>query len=206
MKPSFRWAFRVMPKGKQTGEKQMKKKTIRIVSILVGVLLIGIVSAGLIDFFGKITATIEVESYVFYTTPEEVLLFNEEPTTHDNYTIINGNAIVFWTEENFGGIDFYYMPKIDLYVRAKVNNATPSKPLELIFGYSDTSNVMHEICSLKVDISTEALDNYHASCDGSSIPEDVNEFYYKMQGEGYISIEYLINTENTKAEIIGAVE
>jgi len=180
----------------------MKKKTIAV-TVIISVFLIGIVSAGLLDYFGKITATVEIESPVFYTAPEEVLLFNEEPPTHDTYDIENGNAIVFWTEENFGGIDFYYIPKIDLYVKAKVNNATPSKPLELIFGYSDTSNTMHEICSLKIDISTETLDNYHASCDGLSIPEDVNEFYYKMQGEGYINIEYGISTKNTKAEIIG---
>jgi len=190
-----------MPRGKQTGE-NMKKKTIAV-SVIISVFLIGIVSAGLIDFFGKITATVEIEGPVFYTAPEEVLLFNEEPTAHDTYDIENGNAIVFWTEENFGGIDFYYIPKIDLYVRAKVNNATPSKPLELIFGYSDTSNTMHPICFSNVYISTEELDNYHASCDGLSIPEDVNEFYYKMQGGGDQSIEYSINTENTKVEIIG---
>ena len=175
----------------------------KIPTLIIGILLISIVSAGLLDYFGKITATVEVEGPVFYAAPEKTLLFNEEPTTHANYKITNGNAIVFWTEENFGGIDFYYIPKVDLYVRAKVNNATPEKPLELIFGYSDTSNVMHEICSLKVDISTEALDNYPASCDGSSIPEDVNEFYYKMQGEGDPDIEYGIRTEHTRAEIIG---
>ena len=180
----------------------MKKKTIAV-TVIISVFLIGIASAGLIDYFGKITATVEVEGPVFYTAPDELLLMNEEPTTHDTYTITDGNAIVFWTEEELDGIDFNYIPKVNLYIRAKVNNETPSKPLELIFGYSDTSNTMHEICSLKVHISTETLDNYHASCDGSSIPEDVNEFYYKMQGEGDQTIEYGIRTEDTKAEIIG---
>jgi len=183
----------------------MKKKII-VIGIIISVLLIGIVSASLLDFFGKITGSVEVKGPVFYAAPGKVLLVNEEPSTYATYEARDGNAIVFWTEENLGGIDFNYIPKVDLYIRAKVNNATPSKPLELIFGYSDTSGIMIDICSLNMDISTEELDDYYISCDGLSIPQDVDEFYYKMQGKGSQDIEYEISTENTKVEIIGVVE
>ncbi len=182
----------------------MKKKII-VGSIIVSIFLIGIVAASFLTYFGRITGSATVEGPTFYIAPDNTLLINEEPITHDIYNIEDGNAIIFWTEENLDGIDFSYIPKVDLYVRAKVNNATPPKSLELIFGYSDTSNIMQEICFLQVDISTEEWDDYHISCDGSFIPEDVNEFYYKMQGKGGQGIEYSINTENTKVKIIGVV-
>jgi hypothetical protein len=167
-----------------------------------GIVLISLVSAGLVPYLSNmVAATIEVKGPVFYAAPDKTLLINEEPSTHDTYIITDGNAMVFWTKESLGGTDFNYIPKLDLYIRAKVNNATPSKPLELIFGYSDTSSVSHEICPIQIiDISTEEWNDYHISCDGSSMPKNVNEFYYKIQGKGDQTIEYSISTENTKVE------
>jgi len=168
---------------------------------IVFLLMINLASAGLLDYYGKISASADIEGPTFYASPEEKLLINKEPSTHATYEIIDGYAIVFWTEEELGGIDFNYILKADLYIRAKVNNTTPPKPLELIFGYSDTSNIMHEICSSTVYISTEELSNYNAYCDGSAILEDVNEFYYKVQGGADESILYSINTKDTRVEV-----
>jgi len=171
---------------------------------IVFLLMTSVASAGFLDYYGKITGTAEVSGPVFYAFPEKKLLINEEPSTYVPYKIIDGNAIVFWTEESLGGIDFNYIPKADLYIRVKVNDAAPPKPLEVIFGYSDTSKIMHDICSSTVDISTEELIDYHTSCDGLTILQDVNEFYYKIQGKGDSTIEYSISTENTRVEVSAA--
>lgn len=182
----------------------MKKKTIAI-SIIISILLIGIVSAGLIDYFGRITGSVEVKGPVFYATlplppPNDgLLLINEEPSTYDTYLITDGNAIVFWTKEDLEGIDFNYIPKLDLHVRAEVNN--PSKLFELTFGYSDTSGDMHDMCSLDINITTLSLSDYHTSCEVNETLTNVNEFFYKMQGKGDPDIEYSISTENTKVEM-----
>jgi len=50
----------------------MKKKT-AIVSVLLGVLLIGIVSAGLLDYFGKIEGSVEVSGPVFYLDNTDIM-------------------------------------------------------------------------------------------------------------------------------------
>lgn len=178
----------------------MKIKSSFIIGI-VFLLMISLASAGFLDYYGKIDGSADVKGPTFYASPEEKLLINEEPSTHATYEITDGYDIVFWTEENLGGIDFNYIPKADLYIRAKVNNATPPKPLELIFGYSDTSSIMHDICSSTVDISTEELSDYHTYCDGSTNLQDVNKFYYKIQGRGDLSIEYSISTEDTRVEV-----
>ena len=172
----------------------------KIASALVGILLIGIVTAGLVPYLSNmVTGSVEVKGLVFYAAPGKVLLINEEPSTHDTYIITDGNAIIFWTKEDLDGIDFNYVPKLDLHVRANVNN--PPKLFELIFGYSDTSGNMHDICSLDIDITTSSLDDYHTSCEGSETLTNVNEFFYKMQGKGDQTIEYEINTSNTKVEM-----
>ena len=172
----------------------------KIASALLGVLLIGIVTAGLVPYLSNIVSgSVEVKGPVFYAAPGKILLINEEPATSGTSKISDSEALVFWTEESLGGIDFNYIPKLDLYVRAKVNS--PQKSLELIFGYSDTSGNAHNICSLDIDITTSSLDDYHTSCKGSETLINVNEFFYKMQGRGDTTVEYGISTLNTKVEM-----
>jgi hypothetical protein len=186
----------------------MNKKT-AIVSVMLGVLLIGIVSAGLLEYFGRITATVEVEGPVFYAAPQEILLINEEPDTHSHtLKIIDGEKKIFWTFENLGGLNFNYIPKLTLFVRAKVNNILPSKPLTLSFGYSDSDNIRHEICNGIVYVDAELSSDfgeYSVSCEGNGTLSDVNEFYYDIIGEGDLTIEYKISTKNTKVEMDKAI-
>lgn len=83
----------------------MKTKT-AIASVLLGILLIGVVSAGLLDYFGKITATVEVEGPVFYLDGQiddgvyHKLLTNEIPNPTDEIEVSwsDGERIVFRTD------------------------------------------------------------------------------------------------------------
>ena len=161
----------------------MNKKTIAVTAII-SVFLIGIVSAGLIDFFGKITATIEIETPIFYTAPGDELLINEKPATSGTPTIDNTDSQIFETEE-LEEIIFYYDPEANFYVRAKVNAVNDtSQNLILIFGYEDANETKHEICSSNLLIETFDFKNYDSiSCTGASAPLDAKKFYYEIKGD-----------------------
>ena len=155
-------------------------KTKIIVGVLLGVLLIGILSAGLIDYFGRITGSAEVEGPVFYTAPGDKLLINEKPLTSGTPTIDNTDSQIFETEK-LEGIDFNYIPTANFYVRAKVNN--PPQNLTLIFGYEDTDNNYYQICSSNVTIQNSSLKNYSlVSCSGTLAPSDIKKIYYEVKG------------------------
>jgi hypothetical protein len=176
------------------------KKKISVIGIMF-LLMISIASASVLDYYGKIEGSANVKGPTFYASPDGTLLINKESSTFDTYNVTDGNAIVFWTTESLGGIDFNYIPKADLYVTVGVNNATPSKPLELIFGYSNTSGLMNPICSSIVNVNDTEVSNYHVICNGTSTLSGVNKFYYKMQGGADTSIEYSIDTNGTKIEV-----
>ncbi len=107
----------------------MKTKTITI-GILLGVLLIGVVSAGLLDYFGKITGSVEVEGPVFYLDGQiddgvyHKLLTNEIPNPEDEIEInwSDGHRIVFRTEPL--NVDGFYKAKFDIHIWIKTNNAS----------------------------------------------------------------------------------
>jgi len=165
--------------------------------------MVSLASAGFVDYYGKITGMAEVAGPVFYSAPGYELLINEEPSSHDHtIKITDGHKRVFWTSENLGGINFNYIPESNLQVRAKVNDTDPPKPLVLSFGYSDTDDIRHDICSAVVYVDAEdSFSEYNATCKGSSVPQGVNYFYYDISGEGYKNVEYGISTENTKVEV-----
>lgn len=166
-------------------------------------LMVSIVSASVLDYYGKVTSMAEVVGTVFYAAPDYNLLINEEPSSHThNIKITDGGKKIFWTSENLGGINFNYIPKLNLYVRANVNDIVPPKPLVLSFGYSDTNNIRHEICNavVYVDVSSD-FGKYNTICEGSSILQSVDYFYYDVIGGGYKDIEYGISTQNTKVEV-----
>lgn len=152
--------------------------------------MISIASAGFLTYYGKVEGIANVKGPTFYASPSKILSINEIPTSNATYIINDENALVFWTEENLGGIDFNYVPKADLYVRAKVNDTTYPRSLELIFGYSDTFGNTHKICSSIVNITSTDPINYHTSCTGSDTLSGVNKFYYKMQGKVDPTIEF----------------
>jgi len=97
----------------------MKKKTI-LVSIIIAGLLIGIVSAGLIDYFGRIEQTVEVSGLVFYLDGDmDKLLINGIPDTEEEITI-EVNIENSLNEDLIGELD---KPKFDIIFWAKADNS-----------------------------------------------------------------------------------
>ena len=78
----------------------------KIAGVLLGVLLVGIVSAGLLDYFGKIEGSVTVEGPVFYAmsgaepdgTPGYLSINNPEGS-ESSFTITGGSTRYFKTEE-----------------------------------------------------------------------------------------------------------
>lgn len=101
----------------------MNKKTIVIVSILVGILLIGIVSASLLTYFGRITGSVEVKAPVFYLDGQwggayYNLFVNEVPPETEVY-LENGNRVLFVTDSL--DVENFYQARFDIKIWAKTN-------------------------------------------------------------------------------------
>ena len=97
----------------------------KIASVLVGLLLIGIVSAGLLDYFGQITGTVEVDGPVFYLDGHSGgayynLLVNEIPSEEEVY-LYDGNRLLFITEPL--EVEDFYQANFDIHIWAKTNNS-----------------------------------------------------------------------------------
>ena len=156
----------------------MKKK---ITVSIIGILLVAIVSAGLLDYYGRIEQTLEVTGPVFYLGSGGELLINKLPTCATAGTFNNRDFRV-WETDDLGELDFDYIPKADFYVRAKVN--VTDRNLILNFSYEDTSSDKYEICSTSVSIITSDLDDYGPiSCVGTSAPQNVKKFRYEIIGD-----------------------
>ena len=102
----------------------MNKKT-AIASALVGILLIGIVTAGLIDYFGRITGSVEVKAPVFYLDGHwggayYDLFVNEIPGDELEIYLSDGNRLLFVTEPL--GIEYFYETNFNIKVWIKTNN------------------------------------------------------------------------------------
>ena len=147
----------------------------RMIIIGIIILVIGIVSAGVIEYYGRVEQTISVNGLVFYIVPLDSLSMNEKPISSGTPTISNTNSRI-WINDSLD-IDFNNIPKVYFYVRAKVN-VTPQN-LTLIFGYNE-----YEICSTNITINTTYLYNYGPfSCSGSSVITSINKIYYGMKGD-----------------------
>ena len=126
MKPSFRGGGIFISMNKHRG-KSMKKKTKTItVGIIISVFLIGIVSAGLIDYFGRITGEVTVEEPVFYLNGHWAeayydLFVNEIPSSEEEVHFSDGNRILFISEPL--EVDNFYQARFDIIMWAKTNNS-----------------------------------------------------------------------------------
>ena len=196
----------------------MNKKT-AIVSVLLGVLLIGIVSAGLLDYFGKIEGSVVVEGPVFYANSQEIDLFGTEvkelsintfTASTSAYTLTGGESKIFWTEEFDESLDFY-KPELKLYARARIVEGEIPKGLDLIFGYYQGDNT-YEICRGEILVGSTELEPYNTLCDiyqEQNLPiNNADGFYYEIKGKATPNVDTKISLTNqeTKAQVLGAVE
>lgn len=136
--------------------KHMKKKTI-IVSVLFGILIIGIVSAGLLDYFGKVTGSVEVEGPVFYLNGPHSdggiyhkLYVNEIPPEEEIY-FWDGNRLMFKTEDL--DVEEFYPARFEGSVWMRTNNSGNAIQIRII--KLDVNNYEKTICEVEDPIILE---------------------------------------------------
>ena len=183
----------------------MNKKTIGV-SIIISVLLIAIVSAGLIDYFGKIEGSVVVEGPVFYLddNPKELVL-NEAPSISEIVYNITNEEVFFIYQDS---IDELYLAEFSIFIPQKADNSGNKLNFSIIKYNSENYEL---ICSgLTKDSTTGSFKVRSIVCqsDGeisfnaeeklglmiSDIPENINSSYiristYQDDGTKYPRIE-----------------
>lgn len=178
----------------------MNKKT-AIVSILLGVLLIGIVSAGLLEYFGRITGSVEVTGPVFYLDGEHPdggvyhkLLIDELPNEEDIY-FWDGHRLVFKTEDL--GVEEFYPIKFEAKIWMKTNNS--GNTIQARFIHLDETNHQETICNVIEPIEITSTDNFYKKEFSCSFLEEIdlseyNRIGLEIWGNGNETQEYWIST------------
>ena len=83
---------------------------------IVFLLVISIAYAGVLEYYGKIIGTANVQGPIFYadlgnnSATVGKLLLNTKPTSTYTTNFVDASSIIFWSE-NLGGINFNYIPK-----------------------------------------------------------------------------------------------
>jgi len=111
--------------------KKMNKKTKILVSILVGVFLIGIVSASLVPYFARVTASIDAKGPVFYLSCEDSdlsskpykLLINNDSTGECTRSFTNGYTNQWFVTEPLG-VESFYPANYNVSLKIKNTNDT----------------------------------------------------------------------------------
>lgn len=199
-----------MPKGKQTGE-NMKKKTIVMVSILLGILLIGIVSAGLIDYFGRITGEVTVEGPVFYASNEHPLGgttywglgINDYIERTDPVSFIGAATTLFVSEQL--GINSFYAANYEMSIETESDNENGQIDAELwIIEGDDPNNKKELICLGSTSEPVYQRKIYAISCpSGKKLLLDETDRLAWIITDGVNDIHYEVYIHgNTKIEVI----
>ena len=146
----------------------MKKKTL-ITSIIISVFLIGIVSASFINYFGKITGSVEVSGPVFYLDGQistgiyHKLLINELPSETLDVNWSDGQRVVFETVPL--NVDHFYKSKFNFIFYAKANASERQIQMNIIKINPDNSQGGQICYSGLVNItSTSNFRDYTLSC------------------------------------------
>lgn len=152
--------------------------------LLIGILIFiaGIVVSGLLSGYGRIEQNVDViGGFTLYLKDSTTLSINEKPSLGGAPYTISRESSKIWKTPELGGVDFKYVPKVEMYVRADVN--VTEQELTLIFGYNnDTTD--NDLCSGNVIINSSNLTNYGPIlCEGDfDTPLNVDFLYWKMIG------------------------
>ena len=188
----------------------MKRK---IAMLIFGILLIGIVSAGLIDYFGRITGSVEVKAPVFYLDGNHSdggvyhkLYVNQIPPEEIIY-FWNGERIIFKTNDL--EVDEFYPVRFDVKVWMKTNNS--GNTVQARFIKLDSQNHEETICDVSSPISISATENfykYEFSCESNEeIDLDpYNRIGLELRGNGNSSQEYWISSGKDDTEGVSRIE
>jgi len=188
----------------------MNKKT-AITTAVLGILLIGIVSAGLLDYFGKITGSVEVEGPTFYLDGAHPLEgfssiwgleLNNNSVTPSSSSFTGSNNKLFVSEKL--GIEYFYAANYEIKIKAESDNESGQIDAELYYiEGNDPYNKKSEVfCSGSVG-SVYDKEVYTINCQAEELtgidPEwrlvlelsdGINEIHYKiyMDGDSYIKV------------------
>jgi hypothetical protein len=144
---------------------------------------------------------------VFYADKGEGLLINHKSISCIGpYSFSNEDSRKFKTS-NLEGIDFNYIPKINFYVRA--NTSVIGENLTLIFGYYN-SNDNIKLCSKNVTLNDSSVyeEVGPINCNSTSIPTNIDYFYYEIKGnclDCTYKIDKCENGFQTKIEVIDSI-
>jgi len=178
----------------------MKKKAL-VVSILFGIFLISIVSAGLIDYFGKITGSVEVSGPVFYLDGihedggvYHQIYVNVIPPEEEIY-FWDGHRLVFKTEDL--GVDEFYQIKLKGTIWMKTNNS--GNTIQARFIKLNELNYEKTICEVSEIIVIGATDNFwkyefECSSEGEIDLSDYERIGLELRGNGDENQEYWVST------------
>lgn len=208
MKPSFRGRGIFISMNKYRG-KSMKKKTKTItVGIIISVFLIGIVSAGLIDYFGRITGSVSVEAPVFYASDGHPLEGSEyslginEFTPRDSVSFIGAESPKLFVSKPLE-IDSFYAANYEMSIHAESNNENGQIDAELWVIQGDNPNNKKDlICWGSTSEPVYKEKTYTISCSGEELSLDETDRLLWILDDGVNSIEYTIYIDgNTKIEV-----
>ncbi|GAI36412.1 unnamed protein product [marine sediment metagenome] len=191
----------------------MNKKTIGI-GILIGILVIGVVSAGLLDFFGRITGSVEVKAPEFYLDGSQPIIgylglaINEKGTPHDPVDFIGPNP-KFFISESLGVESFYEADwEIILSLRTE-NNVSGQVDIEIytIEGV-DPHLTKDNICTISPSITIPQLNdsNFHSysiTCEGNELIDmEESDMLVLRLSDGFNLIKYDVELNgNSKIEV-----
>ena len=162
----------------------MKQKLI-IPTGIVLLLIAGVSFAAFLNGYGTIKGTaknvLPPEFYIGSVTDETVLV--NKKSSDCEYFGISDEFRTFTTREDFGGVNFSYLPRINFQVRAKgVTNSASSLPiLGLAFGYYDRTGVPQYLANTTIALG-DTMQNYSVfNILASKKPEDVHRFFYEFK-------------------------
>ncbi len=187
----------------------MNKKTIVIVSILVGILLIGIVSASFITYFGRITGSVEVSAPVFYASNEHPLggttywgLGIDDYIERTDPVSFIGAATKLFVSEQLG-ITSFYAANYEMSIEAESNNESGQIDVELwIVQGNDPNNKKELICGVSTSEPVYEKKIYTISCSGNELSLEETDRLVWILSDGVNSFNYDIYIKgNTKIEV-----
>ena len=191
----------------------MNKKTLAIIGVIT-VLLIGIVSAGLLDYFGRISESVTVEGPVFYLSDTKVTINNvtSRALNLNNYDGNNGITSFTGTDSQWFitdelGVNSFYPANYTFYIKACAKNNTEtnlSGQIDLTLRVLHSSGNLGEIiCGTSIEnvsstskcLVGDYLDYPSLSCTGNSLNLGLTDRIVLIASDGMNDIQYKIKMD-----------
>ena len=155
------------------------KEVIVIFGLTLFLLVVSIAYAGVLNYYGKIVGTADVQGPIFYADfQQNKLLINVKPST-TKIISFNDSDSTFIFIDNMGGIDFNYKIGCEFSVKAWSNS--DNQPLRLYCRY--WNGTWHDICYADITVSTTPS-IITASCPSELTSlTNVQGFGYKFEGQ-----------------------